>query len=86
MMLFCIFLYIMCSLQKVRIFFFFFTKRWLSISVTSAQKLEIVIAMVLPLKPSEGFPINPTLIDMKLKWGYRNYSLVSLQHSYEWEK
>lgn len=37
------------------------TKVWLSTSVTSAQKLEMDIAMVFPLKPSEGFPINPTL-------------------------
>lgn len=37
------------------------TKVWLSIKVTSAQKLEMVIAMVFPLNPSEGFPINPTL-------------------------
>lgn len=39
----------------------FVTKVWLSTKVTSAQKLEIVMAMVFPLKPSEGFPINPTL-------------------------
>ncbi len=37
------------------------TKVWLSTRVTSAQKLEMDIAMVFPLKPSEGFPINPTL-------------------------
>ena len=39
----------------------FLTRVWLCVSVTSAQKLQIVMAMVLPLKPSEGFPISPTL-------------------------
>lgn len=38
-----------------------FTRVWLSTKVTSAQKFEMDIAMVFPLKPSEGFPIIPTL-------------------------
>lgn len=37
------------------------TSVWLSTKVTSAQKLEMDMAMVFPLKPSEGFPIIPTL-------------------------
>lgn len=37
------------------------TRVWLSTKVTSAQKLEMDMAMVFPLKPSEGFPIIPTL-------------------------
>ena len=34
------------------------TNRWLSKIVTSAQKFLIEREIVLPLKPSEGFPIN----------------------------
>lgn len=37
------------------------TKVGLSTRVTSAQKLETLMAMVFPLNPSEGFPISPTL-------------------------
>jgi hypothetical protein len=37
------------------------TRCVLSIIVTSAQKFAIDNEIVLPLKPSEGFPINPTL-------------------------
>lgn len=37
------------------------TRVWLSTKVTSAQKLEMDMAIVFPLKPSEGFPITPTL-------------------------
>lgn len=39
------------------------TRVWLSTRVTSAQKLEMDIAMVFPLNPSEGLPINPTLVN-----------------------
>lgn len=37
------------------------TKVWLSTRVTSAQKLEMDMATVFPLNPSEGFPMSPTL-------------------------
>lgn len=37
------------------------TRVALSTRVTSAQKLEMLKAMVFPWNPSEGFPINPTL-------------------------
>ena len=41
------------------------TKFSLSTTVTSAQKLAMDMEIVLPLKPSEGFPIKPTLFGCK---------------------